>query len=116
MHQRTNYFSPSPRQLNAAGSTRLLALACALATVTDSALRMLVQLYLEKLGASPLVIGLGTTLAWLGAFVGGALWGNLSERSRPRPFLIGILLATADCHVRPVVTQCVAARWQSSCH
>lgn len=95
MHQRTNYFSPSPRQLNAAGSTRLLALACALATVTDSALRMLVQLYLEKLGASPLVIGLGTTLAWLGAFVGGALWGNLSERSRPRPFLIGILLATS---------------------
>jgi len=54
---------------------RLLALAIitSLSFLVDSALRMLTQLYLKELEASPIVIGLGMSLLWLGILMGSSL-------------------------------------------
>lgn len=64
-----------------------LALLMALPIAADESLRFSVQLYLRTLGASPLMIALGTSLCWLGISVGSILWGSLSDRWRRRRLL-----------------------------
>lgn len=72
-----------------------LAVLMALPIAADEAYRFLMQLYLKGLGASPLVIALGTSLCWLGIFVGSALWGGLSDRRAKRALLAVLLIGGA---------------------
>lgn len=69
--------------------------ASALAFIADGALRMLIQLYLQDLGASALLISMNTALAGAGMLLGSYLWGLLSDRFSRKVLLAGILLACA---------------------
>ena len=72
-----------------------LAVLMAFPIAADEAYRFLMQLYLKGLGASPFVIALGTSLCWLGIFVGSALWGGLSDRRAKRALLAVLLIGGA---------------------
>jgi len=56
-----------------------------------SAVALSIQLYLKELGASTLVIGLGSTLFWLATLLASSFWGALSDHFRRRPLLTLIL-------------------------
>jgi MFS family permease len=75
---------------------RLLAVAIitSLSFLVDSALRMLTQLYLKELEASPIIISLGMSLLWLGILMGSALWGFLADRFSRRMILIVVLIGS----------------------
>lgn len=66
--------------------------AAALATsyTAGSAMGMLLQLYLRHLGASPVLIALGTSARSLGSVVGGVALGRLADRLPKK----GLLLST----------------------
>jgi MFS family permease len=59
--------------------------------VAAAALDLPLQLYLRSLDASPLIIGLASTLTWTGMLVGGPLWGLLADRFSKKA-LLGVLL------------------------
>lgn len=61
----------------------------------EAALVLLVQLYLNGLGASPLIISLSGSLAWVGTLVASPLWGTLSDRTSPRRLLGVVLIGSA---------------------
>jgi len=70
-------------------------LRCAAAAALDLPL----QLYLNSLGASPIVIGLASTLTWLGTLIGGPLWGTLGDRFSKKLLLWIILPASSATFV-----------------
>ena len=72
-----------------------LAVLSVLAVTTEAAFRLLIQLYLKDLAASPLVISLSTSLAWLGILIGSAVWGTLSDTRGRRGLLAAILVGGA---------------------
>ena len=72
-----------------------LAVLSVLAVTTEAAFRLLIQLYLKDLVASPLVISLSTSLAWLGILMGSAVWGTLSDARGRRRLLATILIGGA---------------------
>ena len=80
-----------PISKSRAGWTRLAVL-MAIPVAADEAYRFLMQLYLKGLGAPPFVIALGTSLCWLGIFVGSALWGAFSDQRSRRRILAFLLV------------------------
>ncbi len=64
-----------------------LAMALASSYTAGSAMGMLLQLYLKYLGASHILIGMGTSARSLGSVLGGVVMGRLSDRF-PHKFLL----------------------------
>jgi MFS family permease len=60
----------------------------------EAALVLLVQLYLKGLGASPLIISVSGSLAWVGTLLASPFWGILGDRASPRRLLSVVLLGT----------------------
>ena len=60
----------------------------------EAALVLLVQLYLKDLGASPLVISLSGSLAWVGTLIASPFWGMMGDRTSARKLLFVILLGS----------------------
>jgi MFS family permease len=60
-----------------------------------AALDLPLQLYLNSLGATPIVIGLASTLTWLGMLIGGPVWGSLGDRFSKKLLLWIILPASS---------------------
>ena len=77
------------------GLVASLAIISAVPMAAESALRLLVQLYLKELEASSFTISLSTSLAWLGILAGSVAWGTLADRSSRRTLLLVILGAGA---------------------
>ena len=71
-----------------------LSVASLLLLTAEAALALLIQLYLKSIHASPLVISLSSSLAWMGALLAGPAWGALADR-RSKRVLLSIILAVS---------------------
>ncbi len=72
-------------------SLLVLAAIVALCFTADSALRQPAQLYLKELGATPIVIGLATTLVLCGMLLASYVWGKLCDRYSKKALLFIML-------------------------
>jgi len=61
----------------------------------EAALVLLVQLYLKDLGASPPVISLSGSLAWVGTLIASPFWGITENRALARKLIFVILLGSS---------------------
>jgi MFS family permease len=68
-----------------------LSIASALAMAATGGMRLLVQLFLDSIGATSLVIGLVGSLDALGMLAGSFAWGAMSDRLRRRPLLLAAM-------------------------
>ena len=71
-----------------------LSVGALLLLTAEAALALLIQLYLQSIDASPLVISLSSSLAWMGALLAGPAWGSLADR-RSKRLLLSIILAAS---------------------
>jgi len=92
-------FNPTVKRLLTARTVR---------SVAQGALVADLSLYLHALGWSGLAIGLSFTAAAFGAAVLGLIMGQLSDRFRRKPFLVGYEVLTVLCGLTPLLTTAAA--------
>jgi len=68
-----------------------LAMGLASSYTAGSAMGMLLQLYLKHLGASHILIAMGTSARSLGSVLGGIVLGRLSDRLPHKPLLLAVM-------------------------
>ena len=71
-----------------------LSIGALLLLTAEAAMALLIQLYLQSIDASPLVISLSSSLAWMGALLAGPAWGSLADR-RSKRVLLSIILSAS---------------------
>jgi len=59
------------------------------------AVRMAVQLLLREQGASLLIVSMSSTMCWIGALLGGVVWGRLADLRHARPLMHIVTAGTA---------------------